>query len=74
MLISKLCGQELVLLLPDLGQLFPCFFQLPFLPEHFFLGSNDLRTEVRGLAHQVAGGHGEARPSGWGPEGQSVLT
>lgn len=53
MLVPELCRQELVLLLPDLGQLLPRLLQLAFLPKHLFLCSNDLGTEGHNPAQRA---------------------
>lgn len=46
--LPELGGQEFVLLLSDGGQLLSGLVQLPLLPQHLLLGSNDLtdRTQL----------------------------
>ena len=49
--LAELAGQELVLLLSDLGQLLPSFLQLPLLPQHLLLRCDDLETRQHGSLH-----------------------
>lgn len=58
-LFPQLAREELVLLLADLGQLFPGFLQFPFLLQHLLLGCDDLgkrdkdgATEAQGMKNQ----------------------